>query len=193
MYCSEADDCRRILETGALGSHLNGYGGGSLAALDDRVVVVSDKQRLISVNPDDAVATVLVDERECEWGGLAADPARNRVLAVREASGAQQLVAVGDNGDWQCLHEGEDFYGAPALSPDGWRIAGSVGSYPTCPGIRANFGLGSLIGRETCATCGAAFRPRKAPSSSHCLAETPFGCCLIMPAGGSLAGSGPGA
>ncbi|MCK2150700.1 prolyl oligopeptidase family serine peptidase [Marinobacter alexandrii] len=144
MVCSEADDCRRLLETGALGSHLNGYGGGSLAALDDRVVVVSDRQRLISVNPDDAVAKVLVDEPECEWGGLAADPARNRVLAVREARGAQQLVAVGDNGDWQCLHEGEDFYGAPALSPDGWRVAWISWQLPDMPWHQSKLWIGEL-------------------------------------------------
>lgn len=143
-FRTETGEQGSLLDGYTLGSRINGYGGGSLAALDDRVVAVTDEQALVSVALGQADGRVLVPAAECAWGGLAADHARNRVLAVREADGVQQLVAVGDDGQWVCLHEGEDFYGAPVLSADGWQIAWISWQLPAMPWLSSRLWVGKL-------------------------------------------------
>lgn len=43
-FRTETGEQGSLLEGHTLGSRINGYGGGSLAALDDRVVAVTDEQ-----------------------------------------------------------------------------------------------------------------------------------------------------
>ncbi|MDX1458352.1 MAG: prolyl oligopeptidase family serine peptidase, partial [Marinobacter sp.] len=71
------------------------------------------------------------------FGGLVWDHRHQRLLAVRESAGRQQLVAVQDHGKVLHLHEGEDFYSAPALSASGSRLAWVTWSLPDMPWERS--------------------------------------------------------
>ncbi|MCK7547453.1 prolyl oligopeptidase family serine peptidase [Marinobacter koreensis] len=132
------------LATPGLGSRVNGYGGGALSAFPDRVVAVTDRQHLISVPLGNGHWSTLVDNPDSAWGGLVADCRRNRLLAVREWNGQQALVAIAPDGQCRCLHEGADFYGAPALSPDGRRIAWVTWQLPDMPWLRTRLWLAEL-------------------------------------------------
>ncbi|MGF2734099.1 prolyl oligopeptidase family serine peptidase [Marinobacter sp. DUT-1] len=140
------EDGLTTLPTGTMGigSRINGYGGGSLAVLADRVIAVTDQQQLIVVSLSSLQSELLLEEPEANWGGLVADGRRNRVLAVRETGGRQQLVAIASDGRPQTLHEGEDFYGAPALSPDGQRVAWISWQLPDMPWLRTQLWTGEL-------------------------------------------------
>ncbi len=117
-------------------SRVNGYGGGALAASDLGVFVVSEDQQIHFIDLADGHCQQLTDECGVAYGGLVADPTRHRVLAVREAEGQQQLVAVGPEQGIQILHSGQDFYGAPALSDDGRHIAWTSWQLPDMPWLR---------------------------------------------------------
>lgn len=134
------------LESGpaGIGSRLNGYGGGSLAVLGDRIIAVADDQQLLCLRTGAPRAEVLVARSAATWGGLTADPRRGRVLAVRELEGRQSLMAVYANGECHCLHASEDFYGAPVLSRSGRRIAWVSWQLPDMPWHRSRLWIGEL-------------------------------------------------
>lgn len=119
-----------------LRSRVNGYGGGALAAAADGVYVVGEDQQLRFVAAADGACTPLTDESDTCFGALVADDRRQRVLAVREAGGQQQLVAVSRAGQLTPLHAGEDFYGAPAISEDGRQLAWVSWQWPDMPWVR---------------------------------------------------------
>jgi dipeptidyl aminopeptidase/acylaminoacyl peptidase len=123
-----------------LRSRVNGYGGGALAAAPDGVFAVSDNQRIHFI-PLAAEQSQALTTDNAAYGGLRADPLRQRVLAVREtgqgvANGRQQLVAVARDGTLTVLHQGEDFYSAPALSADGRHIAWVSWQLPDMPWLQ---------------------------------------------------------
>ena len=78
-----------------LRSRVNGYGGGALAAAAHGVFAVSDDQRIHFIPMGGGQPRALTTDTAA-YGGLRADPSRQRVLAVREtgqgvAGGRQQL------------------------------------------------------------------------------------------------------
>ncbi|WP_417517463.1 alpha/beta hydrolase family protein [Marinobacter sp.] len=121
-------------------SRVNGYGGGAFTASQDGMFAVSDDQCIVFArNASERSQTLTTDK--AAYGGLVADPMRQRVLAVREtgqgeADGQQQLVAVGCDGSLTVLHQGEDFYSAPALSADACHIAWVSWQLPDMPWIQ---------------------------------------------------------
>lgn len=159
-------------------SRINGYGGGSLAALDSGVFLVSEDQQ-IHFLADDGRCQRLTDEPDAAFGGLVADPHRQRVLAVREANGRQQLVAVSAEQGIRVLHAGQDFYGAPALSADGRQLAWVSWQLPDMPWIRTTLWTavvtesGCLRGCETwpTATEGSVQQPVYAGSGLWVLSD----------------------
>ncbi|MDO6825495.1 prolyl oligopeptidase family serine peptidase [Marinobacter sp. 1_MG-2023] len=125
---------------GSVRSRVNGYGGGALTATQDGVFVVSDDQSILFAHGAGQRSQTLTTDTAA-YGGLVADPLRRRVLAVRETGqgvidGRQQLVSVGRDGSLKVLHQGEDFYGAPALSDDGRHIAWISWQLPDMPWIQ---------------------------------------------------------
>lgn len=138
----------RVLDTGdeGLGSRVNGYGGGALAALADTVVAVTDSQRLLALDVASGRRQVLVEASGAAWGGLVPDSVRNRVLAVREEDNRQQLVAVDRQGRCRVLHQGLDFYSAPALSACGRWLAWVSWQLPDMPWVRSCLWLAQLNG-----------------------------------------------
>jgi len=118
-------------------SRVNGYGGGALAATNDGVFVVGEDQQIRFVSLSDGEGTRLTDDPDAAFGGLVADEARQRVLAVREANNQQQLVAVSRQGHLTVLHSGQDFYSAPAVSSDSCQVAWTSWQLPHMPWQRS--------------------------------------------------------
>ncbi|PPI84270.1 S9 family peptidase [Marinobacter maroccanus] len=125
-------------------SRVNGYGGGAVAAGDSGVFVVGEDQQIRFVSLAGGESLNLTDDKKAFYGGLVADPSRNRVLAVREAEGQQQLVAVSMQGDRTVLHAGQDFYSAPAISADGRKVAWTSWQLPDMPWLRTRLWTANL-------------------------------------------------
>ncbi len=124
----------------SLRSRVNGYGGGALCAFDTLVCGVNaDTQQIERIDPETGGIAPLTRTEGARYGGLVADVAGARILAVREwpEPGAQQpdqeLVAVTLDGRITVLHAGADFYSAPAVSADGRRIAWVSWTLPAMP------------------------------------------------------------
>ncbi|WP_246180264.1 alpha/beta hydrolase family protein [Marinobacter changyiensis] len=121
-------------------SNVNGYGGGALCLLGDCAYVVDGASQQISkVELATGSMASLTRDSDSSFGGLVADPVRNRLLAVRELTltdGAvrQQLVAVDiASGSLKVVREGDDFYGAAAVSDDGGCLAWVTWQLPDMP------------------------------------------------------------
>ncbi len=150
-------------------SQVNGYGGGVIAASLTGAFVVSDSQRVHFVRHNDGQSHALTNDKAA-YGGLVADPLRDRVLAVREsgntasepAKGQQELVAVALTGDVEVLHSGEDFYSAPALSEDGNRIAWVSWQLPDMPWLRTRLWTANIGSNGSLTRC----QVRDAPTSA---------------------------
>ncbi|MBW4934501.1 alpha/beta hydrolase family protein [Marinobacter sp. F4206] len=118
-------------------SRVNGYGGGALCAGAGCLYAVSEQHQVVRLGLNDGSQQALTRDHPGSYGGLVADNVRPRVLAVRESNGGQQLVAIDDRGHLAVLHQGQDFYGAPALSPDGRRMAWVSWQLPDMPWIHS--------------------------------------------------------
>ncbi|WP_323752821.1 alpha/beta hydrolase family protein [Marinobacter sp.] len=133
LWRFDGRNCER-LDTGAsIRSRLNGYGGGAYAVMPGRVCWVSEDQNLWSMNLETGRRQLLVQDPDAVWGGLTPDPARQRLLAVREKHGQQALMAVDCLGRLSVLDDQFDFYGAPAVSQDGQQIAWTGWFLPHMP------------------------------------------------------------
>ncbi|MBE0486660.1 prolyl oligopeptidase family serine peptidase [Marinobacter sp.] len=122
---------------GSIRSRLNGYGGGAYAVLPERIVWVSEDQSLWSLNRQTGARTRLLDGQGQAWGGLVADPAHDRVVAVREQHKQQALIAIEASDELKVLHQGLDFYSAPAISDDGAQLAWCSWQLPDMPWLQS--------------------------------------------------------
>ncbi len=136
-YLSDQGPVRLGPEGLGIRSRVNGYGGGALAATGNGVFVVGDDQQIRFIGLSDRTCTRLTDDPEAAFGGLVADTVRQRVLAVREFDGQQQLVAVSLDDELRVLHSGQDFYSAPAVSADGGDVAWTSWQLPDMPWVRS--------------------------------------------------------
>ncbi|MCR8916156.1 alpha/beta hydrolase family protein [Marinobacter panjinensis] len=117
-------------------SEVNGYGGGALCAGPDALfAVAASGQQIHRIDPRTGASYALTRDRDASFGGLVWDDGHHRVLAVRESTGCQQLVAIQGDNNVLRLHESEDFYSAPALSASGTRIAWVCWSLPDMPWV----------------------------------------------------------
>ena len=143
-------------------SRVNGYGGGALAVHSDGVFFVGEDQQIRLVGLTDGECTRLTDAPDAAFGGLVADQARQRVLAVREADGQQQLVAVSLQGELTVLHCGQDFYSAPAISTDGKQLAWTSWQLPDMPWVRTRLWTAEVSGDGLLSQCRAWPTPAEA-------------------------------
>ncbi|WP_439531549.1 alpha/beta hydrolase family protein [Marinobacter adhaerens] len=148
-------------------SRVNGYGGGALAATDSGVFVVGEDQQLRFVSLADGQCHSLTDDPGAAYGGLVSDQYRQRVLAVREAEGKQQLVAVSMLGERSVLHSGLDFYSAPAVSADGNEVAWTSWQLPDMPWLR------SRLWTANCSEDGLLDQGREWPTPSEASVQQP--------------------
>ena len=148
-------------------SRVNGYGGGALAAAENGAFVVGEDQQIRFVSLASGECVCLTDDPEAAYGGLVADQFRNRVLAVREAEGQQQLVAVSMHGERTVLHAGLDFYSAPAVSADGNQVAWTSWQLPDMPWLRTWLWTANLSGDGLLEQC------REWPTPSEASVQQP--------------------
>ncbi|HUP20387.1 MAG TPA: S9 family peptidase, partial [Gemmatimonadota bacterium] len=129
-------------------SRVHEYGGGAYAVRDGIAVFSNDVDaRLHRLDVGDGSEprplTPPTDELSVRYADLVFDPARDRLVCVRESHDGDGepvncLVAValepaGDGDPGTVLAEGADFYSSPALSADGSRLAWLQWNHPNMP------------------------------------------------------------
>ncbi|MEN3277991.1 MAG: hypothetical protein V7631_3781 [Massilia sp.] len=115
------------------------YGGGAYA-VDAGTVWFSHftDSHLYRVEGDGA-PDVFTREEAVRYADFVPDRARNRLIAVREdhlageAYPVNTICAVGFDGSETILVDGNDFYAAPRLSPDGRQLAWLSWDHPRMP------------------------------------------------------------
>lgn len=115
------------------------YGGGALLADKGIVYFTNDQDQRIWRDAPGAKPAPLTPEGPWRYADMVADPARGRLIAVREdhsGSGEAKngLVAIDlASGAVSVLWQGSDFVAAPRLSPDGGRLAWISWDHPNMP------------------------------------------------------------
>ena len=132
-------------------SGVHEYGGGAYAVSGDRLWFSNYADgRVYARTGDNAAPTPLTAPGPARFGDLTLDPARPRLLAVREthrddASPVNDLVAISiDDGSARVLASGQDFHAAPAPSPDGRHLAWLAWNQPDMPWDGAALWLAEL-------------------------------------------------
>ena len=170
-------------------SRVHEYGGGAYAVSGDRVWFSSFEDGRIHALEGAGVPVPLTAEGPVRFADLTVDPARRRLLAVREThrDGVppdNDLVAVSiDDGSVRVLASGHDFYAAPAPGPDGRRLAWLAWDQPDMPWDAAALWLAELDGdgmpgapaRIAGGSGSAAFQPAWSPDGAL--------WCVVDPSG----------
>lgn len=116
------------------------YGGGDYT-VNDGVIYFANfaDQRIYRLRPGEAPEPI-TPEANLRYADLILDPARDRLICVREdhrptdREAINTLVAVPlDGGEQVVLAEGNDFYAMPCLSPDGRQLAWLTWNHPNMP------------------------------------------------------------
>ena len=161
-------------------SRVHEYGGGAYAISGDRAWFSNFEDGRIYVQRGSAAPAALTAQIPARFADLTVDPARRRLLAVREthrddAPPINDLVAISvDDGSVRVLASGQDFYAAPAPGPDGRRLAWLSWNQPDMPWDAAALWLGELdrdgIPRSPVRIAGAsgcsAFQPAWSPDGA---------------------------
>jgi dipeptidyl aminopeptidase/acylaminoacyl peptidase len=125
-------------------SRVHEYGGGATLVSGD-LVVVSDfvSGRLNRVLRPGELQP-FTPERQWRYADLVHDPARNRLIAIREDHEPETVASHGEwnndlvaidlaSGEVTVLAEGSDFYAAPRTSPDGTTLVWLEWHHPNMP------------------------------------------------------------
>ncbi|MFB9869579.1 alpha/beta hydrolase family protein [Vreelandella sulfidaeris] len=138
----------------SVGSRVNQYGGGSHVPLDEGAAWIRQRDQSLRYwqgldsNGAALETHTWYTPAQGSLGGLSADPLRQRIIAVEErrvAGTLQRLIAI-DQTRQQVLAEGADFYGAPAISPNGALMAWVEWSLPDMPWQRSRLTLAAITG-----------------------------------------------
>ncbi|CUS03546.2 Peptidase S9A/B/C family, catalytic domain protein [Candidatus Promineifilum breve] len=116
------------------------YGGGDFIVHEGIVYFANDADQRVYRQRPGAAPEALTPEAALRYADFILDPARDRLICVREDhrpaghEAINTLVAVPLGGGEQIvLAEGYDFYAAPRLSPDGRRLAWLAWRHPNMP------------------------------------------------------------
>ena len=154
-------------------SAVHEYGGGGYAVAGDRLWFSNFADGRVYAKAGVAAPAPLTARGSARFGDLTLDPARRRLLAVREthrgaAPPVNELVAISiDDGAERVLVSGHDFYAAPAPSPDGRHLAWLAWNQPDMPWDGAALWLAELDGD------GAPRAPTRIVGGSGCSAFQP--------------------
>lgn len=134
------DDAPRWESELAVRSRIHSFGGRPFDARGGRVVAVGDAdQRLYLLEPGAPARALTAADGAARLAAPTWDARGRRVALVRErldAAGAADevvLVEVDRPGGERVVASGHDFFGAPALSPDGRRLAVVAWDDPSMP------------------------------------------------------------
>ena len=167
-------------------SNVHEYGGGAYAVCGNRLWFSNLADGRIYAKAGTAAPAPLTAQGPARFGDLTLDARRGRLLAVREthrsdSPPANELVAISiDDGSERVLASGQDFYAAPAPSPDGRHLAWLAWNQPDMPWDAAALWLAELdeqggLGAPTRIIGGAgcsAFQPAWSPDGAlWCVAD----------------------
>jgi dipeptidyl aminopeptidase/acylaminoacyl peptidase len=136
-------------------SRVHEYGGAATLISGD-LVVVSDftTGRLHRVTAPGEL-TPITPERAWRFADAIHDPARNRLVAVREDHDPEEVAKHGEwindlveidlgSGDVRSIASGSDFYAAPRLSPDGGTLVWTEWRHPNVPWDGTELRMGAV-------------------------------------------------
>lgn len=117
------------------------YGGGAYLVTHRGVFFVNFSDQNIYWLRQDRSITRLTDNAHCRYADLAYDPARERLICVREdhnpaapeAVNTIVAIALAGQGRETILAEGADFYSSPRLSPSGDQLCWISWRHPNMP------------------------------------------------------------
>ncbi|MBD8532025.1 MULTISPECIES: prolyl oligopeptidase family serine peptidase [unclassified Massilia] len=115
------------------------YGGGAYAVDGGTVWFSHFADNHLYMVEDGAEPVVITREEAVRYADFVPDRARSRLVAVREdhlageAYPVNTICAVGFDGVETILVDGNDFYAAPRLSPDGRQLAWLCWDHPRMP------------------------------------------------------------
>ncbi|CAN5140794.1 S9 family peptidase [soil metagenome] len=124
------------------------YGGGAFAAVDDCGFFVNgdDQQVYRFGQPPEQMTR----DSAARWADLRPDPARRRLIAVRERHRTgrepEDCLAAIDTVDGvvHVLASGNDFYASPRFAPDGRRLAWISWNHPHLPWTQTTLWIAGL-------------------------------------------------
>ncbi|MHC4809188.1 MAG: S9 family peptidase [Planctomycetota bacterium] len=134
--------CRDMTPTGFIvRSRVHEYGGGAMRIAGGSVILVRDPDGSLWRMPiSGGDPEPLTRPEDGRFADIEPDPARHRLLAVREPAGGggpdarTTIVAVGlDDGRVETLIDGPDFTASPRLSPCGGELAWLEWDHPDMP------------------------------------------------------------
>jgi dipeptidyl aminopeptidase/acylaminoacyl peptidase len=116
------------------------YGGGAFTVQADTLFFSNFADNLLYRLDPGAPPRPITGQSDLRYADLVADPARSRVIAVREdhsqgGEAINTLVAVDDQGQQAdlILASGHDFFSSPRISPDGALLAWLAWDHPNMP------------------------------------------------------------
>ncbi|WP_288379461.1 prolyl oligopeptidase family serine peptidase [uncultured Massilia sp.] len=121
-------------------SKVHEYGGGAYTVADG-VAWFSNQPdgRLYRVEPGTAPVAITAEDNKQRYADFVVDAPRGRLVTVREdhSSGGHYpentIAAIAFDGSETVLVDGNDFYAAPRLSPDGRQLAWLCWDHPRMP------------------------------------------------------------
>lgn len=120
-------------------SRVHEYGGGAYAAAGGTVWFSHHADNRLYRVEDGGAPVLMTKEDAVRYADFVPDLARKRLVAVREdhlageAYPVNTICAVGFDGTETILVDGNDFYAAPRLSPDGRHLAWLCWDHPRMP------------------------------------------------------------
>jgi dipeptidyl aminopeptidase/acylaminoacyl peptidase len=117
------------------------YGGGAYLVQDGMLVFSHFADNQLYVQQGEAPPRQLTMGHQCRYADFIRDPARARLISIREDHTASSLqpvntlcaIALDGSAQETILAQGHDFYAAPRLSPDGTQLAWLSWDHPRMP------------------------------------------------------------
>jgi dipeptidyl aminopeptidase/acylaminoacyl peptidase len=115
------------------------YGGGACVAGDGSVWFSNFADNRLYRIDGDGEPVAVTAEAPCRYADFVLEPQRQRLVGVREDHSAgttypvNTVCAIGFDGTQTVLVDGNDFYAAPRISPDGRHLAWLSWDHPRMP------------------------------------------------------------
>jgi dipeptidyl aminopeptidase/acylaminoacyl peptidase len=130
------------------------YGGASHIVVDGVLYFTNFADQRVYRMTDGDVSQAVTPEEDIRLGEFIHDPARNRLIAVREdhtTSASEPVNSIGaldlsahEPAPSTVLVEGHDFFSNPALSPDGSKLAWLAWNHPNMPWDGTELWIGDI-------------------------------------------------